>query len=243
MAIDVARSALRMGAREVHVIYRRAGDDMPAAHLPEEIEAARHEGIRFHTLVNPVEVLGNGSVTGVRLQQQRLADFDDTARRRPVPLGGDSYVLNVEILIPAIGQVPDVTWLHGTDIARRRGDTFIVDDAFSTTRPGVFAAGDAVTGPATIVEAVAQGNLVAAAVDHWLKTGQLVKPYLEPDRTDVPQVVRLGGLCRPPPPRHAAAAGRRTRAEFPGSGDRLRRIQPPRTKPAAASAATWNGWT
>jgi NADH-quinone oxidoreductase subunit F len=204
VAIDVARSALRMGAREVHVIYRREGDDMPAAHLPEEIEAARQEGIRFHTLVNPVEVLGNGSVTGVRLQQQRLADFDDSARRRPVPMGVESYVLNVEMLIPAIGQVPDLAWLQGAEIARRRGDTLVVDDAFSTTRLGVFAAGDAVTGPATIVEAVAQGNLVAEAVAHWLQTGQLVKPYLEPDRTDVPQLVDLAEYAdrhRPPTPR------------------------------------------
>jgi NADPH-dependent glutamate synthase beta subunit-like oxidoreductase len=204
VAIDVARSALRMGAREIHVIYRRAGDDMPAAHLPEEIEAARHEGIRFHTLVNPVEVLGNGSVTGVRLQQQRLADFDDTARRRPVALGAESYVLNVEMLIPAIGQVPDLAWLHGNEIARRRGDTFVVDEAYSTTRPGVFAAGDAVTGPATIVEAVAQGNQVAAAVAHWLQTGQLVKPYLEPDRTDVPLAYDLAEYAdrhRPVTPR------------------------------------------
>jgi NADH-quinone oxidoreductase subunit F len=204
VAIDVARSALRMGAREIHVIYRRAGDDMPAAHLPEEIEAARHEGIRFHTLVNPVEVLGDGAVTGVRLQQQRLADFDDSARRRPVALGAESYVLNVEMLIPAIGQVPDLSWLHGADIARRRGDTLVVDDAFSTTRPGVFATGDAVTGPATIVEAVAQGNLAAAAVAHWLQTGQLVKPYLEPDRTDVPIAYDLAEYAdrhRPPTPR------------------------------------------
>ena len=204
VAIDVARSSLRMGAREVHVIYRRAGDDMPAAHLPEEIEAARQEGIRFHTLVNPAEVLGNGAVSGVRLQQQRLADFDDTARRRPVPLGADSYVLNVEVLIPAIGQVPDVTWLHGSEIARHRGDTFIVDEAYATTRPGVFAAGDAVTGPATIVEAVAQGNLVAASIDHWLKTGQLVKPHLEAEREDVPQVYDLAAYAerhRPATPR------------------------------------------
>jgi NADH-quinone oxidoreductase subunit F len=204
VAIDVARSALRMGAREVHVIYRREGDDMPAAHLPEEIEAARQEGIRFHTLVNPVEVLGNGAVTGVRLQQQRLADFDDSARRRPVPMGVESYVLNVEMLIPAIGQVPDLAWLQGAEIARRRGDTLVVDDAFSTTRSGVFAAGDAVTGPATIVEAVAQGNLVAEAVAHWLQTGQLVKPYLEPDRTDVPQLVDLADYAdrhRPATPR------------------------------------------
>jgi len=204
VAIDVARSSLRMGAREVHVIYRRAGDDMPAAHLPEEIEAARQEGIRFHTLVNPAEVLGNGAVSGVRLQQQRLAEFDDSARRRPVPLGADSYVLNVEVLIPAIGQVPDVSWLHGTEIARHRGDTFIVDEAYATTRPGVFAAGDAVTGPATIVEAVAQGNLVAAAIDHWLKTGQLVKPHLEAEREDVPQVYDLAAYAdhhRPATPR------------------------------------------
>jgi NADH-quinone oxidoreductase subunit F len=204
VAIDVARSALRLGAREIHVIYRREGDDMPAAHLPEEIEAARQEGIRFHTLVNPIQVLGNGAVTGVRLQQQRLAEFDDSARRRPVPLGAESYELNVEMLVPAIGQVPDLAWLHDTDIARRRGDTLVVDDAFSTTRPGVFAAGDAVTGPATIVEAVAQGNLVAAAVAHWLETGQLVKPYLEPDRTDIPPVYDLADYAdrqRPITPR------------------------------------------
>ena len=189
------------------MIYRRAGDDMPAAHLPEEIEAARHEGIRFHTLVNPVEVLGNGSVTGVRLQQQRLADFDDSARRRPVPLGAESYVLHAEVLIPAIGQVPDLSWQRAADIGRGRGDTLAVDEAFSTSRPGVFAAGDAVTGPATIVEAVAQGNLVAAAVDHWLKTGQLVKPQFLTDREDVPQLYDLDAYAqahRPPTPRRPA---------------------------------------
>ena len=230
VAIDVARSSLRMGAREVHVIYRRAGDDMPAAHLPEEIEAARHEGIRFHTLVNPVEVLGNGSVAGVRLQQQRLADFDDTARRRPVPLGADAYVLDVEVLIPAIGQVPDLTWLHGSDIARGRGDTFVVDEAYATTRPGVFAAGDAVSGPATIVEAVAQGNLVAAAVDHWLRTGELVKPHLEAERTDVPcaTIWRRTPSTTGPRPRVCRWNARR---EFPRSGTGIRRGGGPRGSP------------
>jgi NADPH-dependent glutamate synthase beta subunit-like oxidoreductase len=86
VAIDAARVALRLGAHEVHVMYRRTGDDMPATHLPEEIEGALHEGIRFHTLVNPVEILGNGAVTGVRLMRQRLAEFDDTARRKPVAM-------------------------------------------------------------------------------------------------------------------------------------------------------------
>ena len=90
VAIDAARVALRLGAREVHVMYRRTGDDMPATHLPEEIEAALHEGVRIHTLVNPVEVLGDEHVTGVRLQRQRLAEFDNTARRKPVPLRRDA---------------------------------------------------------------------------------------------------------------------------------------------------------
>ena len=128
--------------------------------------------------------------------------------------------------------MPDVTWLHGTDIASRRGDTFVVDEAFSTTRPGVFAAGDAVTGPATIVEAVAHGNLVAVAVDHWLKTGQLVKPYLEPDRTDVP----ANGTTWPPMPTITGPATPRRpvderEAQFPRSGNRLRRTSRPRRGP------------
>ncbi len=189
VAIDVARTSLRLGAREVHVIYRRQGDDMPAAHLPEEIAAARDEGIRFHTLVNPVEVLGFEAVTGIRLQQQRLAEFDDTARRKPVPHGGESYVLNCEMLIPAIGQMPDVTWLPKGALQVERGDTFTIGEAFNTSRPGVFAAGDAVSGPATIVEAVAHGNLVAVAVDHWVRTGEFVKPQYITPRVDVGQVV------------------------------------------------------
>ena len=208
VAIDVARCALRMGAREVNVIYRRAGDDMPAAHLPDEIEAARNEGVRFHTLVNPIEILGTDVVTGVRLQQQRLADFDDTARRRPVPLGAESYTLNVDVLIPAIGQVPDLTWMTPGELATARGDTFVVNEALGTSRTGVFAAGDAISGPATIVEAVAHGNLVADAVDHWLRTGQLTKPRYETPREDVPQVAALDQYAaahRPATPRRSVA--------------------------------------
>ncbi len=192
VAIDVARVSLRMGAREVHVLYRRAGDDMPAAHLPEEIEAARDEGVRFHVLVNPTEVLGDANVTGLRLQQQRLADFDDSARRKPTAIGSESYVLNVEVVIPAIGQVPDVRCLTPeANVKVGRGDVFAVGEALETSRAGVFAAGDAVNGPATIVEAVAQGNLVAIAVDTWIRTGKVEKPQFITQRVDVGQVVPL----------------------------------------------------
>ena len=204
VAIDASRVALRLGAREVHVMYRRTGDDMPATHLPEEIEAALHEGVRFHTLVNPTEVLGYTEVTGVRVQRQRLGEFDDTARRRPVPQPAETYTLNLDLLIPAIGQTPDLSCLPAGALETTRAATFVVNHALCTSRPGVFAAGDAVTGPATIVGAVAQGNLVAVAVDHWLRTGQLIRPRYETPRHDVPlahNIEEYASARRTPTPR------------------------------------------
>jgi NADH-quinone oxidoreductase subunit F len=186
VAIDAARTALRMGAAEVHVMYRRTGDDMPATHLPEEIEAALHEGVHIHTLANPVEVLGGGRVTGVRVQRQRLGDFDLSARRRALPLAGEVFTLNLDVLIPAIGQMPDLSWMNGQRIQTASGShTFVVDESLATSRDGVFAAGDAVSGPATIVQAVAHGNLVAVAVDHWIRTGARLRPRLPATRHDV----------------------------------------------------------
>ncbi|HVM60024.1 MAG TPA: FAD-dependent oxidoreductase [Verrucomicrobiae bacterium] len=204
VAIDAARVALRLGAREVHVMYRRTGDDMPATHLPEEIEGALHEGVRFQTLVNPVEILGDGAVTGVRLMRQRLAEFDDTARRKPVAMESESFTLPLDFLIPAIGQTPDLSWMKPDQLTTTRGRTFVVNEAFGTSRPGVFAAGDAVTGPATIVQAIAQGNLVAVAVDEWLRTGQMPKPRLITPRHDFAPLHNLddfAGAHRPSMPR------------------------------------------
>ena len=204
VAIDVARAAWRLGAREVHVIYRRAGEHMPATHLPEEIEAARQEGVQFHTLVNPIEVLGEERVTGVRLQQQRLGEFDSSARRRPVPLEHETYDLALDMLIPAVGQVPETAWSRDDQIETARSGTLVVDDAFCTPRQGVFAAGDAVSGPATIVQAVAQGNLVAVAVDHWLRTGTLQKPIFDTTPANIPiqyDLAEYAGAHRPAIPR------------------------------------------
>jgi len=204
VAIDAARVALRLGAREVHVMYRRTGDDMPATHLPEEIEGALHEGVRFQTLVNPAEVLGETSVTGVRLVRQRLGEFDDSARRKPVAMGGESFTLPLDYVIPAVGQVPDLSWLQPEALTVTRGRTFVVNEAFATSQPGVFAAGDAVTGPATIVQAIAHGNLVAVAVDTWVRTGQMPKPRFLTPRHDIPSLHDLNdfaGARRPPMPK------------------------------------------
>ena len=209
VAIDVARCAFRLGASQVHVLYRRAGENMPATHLPEEIDAAMQEGVQFHTLVNPIEVLGEESVTGIRVQRQRLDKFDSGGRRAPVGIPNEIYELHLDMLVPAVGQSPDVAWLDDTSIRLGSGDTFIVGEAFNTTRSGVFAAGDAVSGPATIVEAVAHGNKVAAAVDEWLRTGELVKPSFRTERHDIPLAHDLPAYAtaqRPATPRIPVAA-------------------------------------
>jgi len=184
VAIDAARSAWRLGAKEVHIIYRRQLQDMPAH--KEEIAAARQEGIQFHFLANPTKVLGDGHVSGVVVQRQRLAEFDDSGRRRPKPIEGEEFTLDVDVLIPAIGQTTDTSWLDGSKIEMTKANTFAVNEAFMTSRPGVFACGDAVSGPWTVIGAVGQGNLVAVAVDTWLKTGKLAKPRYETPRHDVP---------------------------------------------------------
>jgi len=182
VAIDAVRSAWRLNAAEVHLVYRRSRADMPAR--ADEVEAAEKEGIQFHFLTNPSRVIGNGKVTGVELLRQELGEFDTSGRRRPVPIAGSEFTLDVDVLIPAIGQEPDLAWMDGdSTIETRRGATFAVNDGLATTRGGVFAAGDAVLGPATVIEAVAQGNRVADTVDNYLRTGRsefvVVRPGYE----------------------------------------------------------------
>ncbi len=170
VAIDAARSAWRLGAAEVHLVYRRTKEDMPAH--AEEIAAAEAEGVQMHFLVNPIAVQGDGKVGGLVLQRQALGEFDNGARRKPVPLPGSEYTLPVDVVIAAIGQVSDMVCVEAEKgLQTNRNGTFAVGRNLATTLPGVFAAGDAVTGPATLVQAVAQGNEVAVAVYNYL-TGQ-----------------------------------------------------------------------
>ena len=172
VAIDAARTAWRLGASEVNVIYRRCCDDMPA--YKEEFEAAQEEGIIFHFLTDPTRVLGDGHVTGVECAREAQGEFDYSGRRCPLPIADSEFVIELDILIPAIGQMPDQSWTDkDAGVELRRNGTFVVGEALGTSRPGVFAAGDAVLGPATVVEAVAQGNAVARAVDHYLETGKV----------------------------------------------------------------------
>jgi NADH-quinone oxidoreductase subunit F len=196
VALDAVRTAWRLGASQAHLIYRREREQMPA--YKEEIAAAEEEGIQFHMLTNPTRILGDGHITGVECLQYELGDFDRSGRRRPVPLSGSEFVMNLDVLIPAIGQEPDLTCLDanmdactacGMDI--ERDSTMVVNRALATTRAGVFAAGDLVLGPASVIEAVAQGNQVARSVDSYLQTGSLEKQVMLPGYEAVEQLFDL----------------------------------------------------
>ncbi|MHB1296383.1 MAG: FAD-dependent oxidoreductase [Anaerolineae bacterium] len=183
-AIDAARTAMRLGASEVSMVYRRAREDMPAQKL--EIHEAEQEGLKIYCLTNPTKVIGNGHVEGVELVLQELGDFDESARRRPNPITGSEFVAPVDVVIQAIGQSTDVSCASDCGVNFNRNTTVVVGEDYLTSRKGVFAVGDAVLGPATVVEAVAQANKVAMAVDEYLQNGSVArKPGLQ-EYTTVP---------------------------------------------------------
>jgi NADH-quinone oxidoreductase subunit F len=168
VAIDAARSALRLGADEVFILYRREKEDMPA--YAEEIEEAEKEGVTIHTLVAPKQVIvKRGKVTGIECVRMSLGKFDKGGRRTPQPITGSEFVVNTDMIIAAIGQLPDLSYINGDGIKTGKGSTIEVDPkTLATTREGIFAAGDNVRGPATAVEAVADGKNAALAIDRYL---------------------------------------------------------------------------
>jgi NADH-quinone oxidoreductase subunit F len=167
-AIDAARSAIRMGAKKLTVLYRRSREEMPA--YAEEIEEALREGIELHTLAIPKRIVGNGSVTGIEYVRAALGDMDDSGRRRPVPIEGSEMILDCDAVIVAIGQVAStepLIWENGPEVTK--SGTVKVDAATMATRvPGVFSAGDCVTGGSTVIEAIAGGQRAAVNIDKFL---------------------------------------------------------------------------
>ncbi len=174
VAIDAARTALRLGAKEVVIVYRRSRQEMPASE--EEIEEAEHEGVKINYLAAPVRVLGGeGKVTGLECIRMELGEPDASGRRRPIPVEGSEFVLDTDMLIPAIGQTPDLSFLPGDHKFHITGrGTFEVDPGcLATNIPGIFACGDAVSGPATVAEAVGAGSRAAIAIDRYLRGEEL----------------------------------------------------------------------
>jgi NADH-quinone oxidoreductase subunit F len=176
-AIDAARTALRTGAREVHIIYRREKADMPAE--VEEIEAAVKEGVILHCLTNPTRVCGkNGTITGVECQKMALKDFDRSGRRRPEAMAGSEFILEADVLIEAIGQDPDTQQLNLGEVQRNKSGRIAADPrTLMASEKGLFVSGDAFTGPATVIEAVASGQRAASSIRRFL-SGEALSPLV-----------------------------------------------------------------
>jgi NADH-quinone oxidoreductase subunit F len=174
VAMDAARSALRCGAEEVQVFYRRDRADLPAP--KEEIDDAEAEGVHVQVLTAPTRVVGSeGKVTGLEVQQMSLGAYDDSGRRKPVPVPGSERVVEVDTVIAAIGQVVHTDFLpKDGDWRTKRGLLAANARSLATATPGVFAAGDAVTGPWTLVQAVAGGNRAADSIHRYLRGEPLI---------------------------------------------------------------------
>ena len=171
VAMDAARTALRLGAEHVYIVYRRSEEELPARR--EEVHHAKEEGIDFRLLNNPVEVLGNeeGWVRGLRCIKMELGEPDDSGRRRPVPVAGSEFELAVDTVIMSIGTGPNpivATTTPGMDTTKR-GNIVADEETGATTKEGVFAGGDIVTGAATVILAMGAGKKAAAAIDEYLK--------------------------------------------------------------------------
>jgi len=181
-ATDSARVALRKGAQEVHIFYRREKKDMPA--IEEEVEAVETEGIHLHLLTAPTRILGhNGKVSGLELIRMELGEFDSSGRRRPQPLAGSEYTVDCDMVIEAIGQRPDTSFLNGDGVKTARSGIIVADRrTLATDARGVFAGGDAATGPQTVIEAIAAGQRAACSIRRYLE-GKELKPIME--REDV----------------------------------------------------------
>ena len=171
VAMDAARSALRMGAEHVYIVYRRSEAEMPAR--KEEIHHAKEEGVEFLTLNNPVKIIGDedGRVCGRECIKMELGEPDESGRRRPVAVEDSNYVLEVDTVIMSIGTSPNPlirTTTTGLE-ANKRG-CLVVDEDMLTTKEGVYAGGDAVTGAATVILAMGAGKTAAESIDEYIKS-------------------------------------------------------------------------
>ena len=174
VAMDCARSALRMGVREVHLLYRRSRNEMPAD--SEEVEAAEKEGIIFHYLTHPVRILSaDGRITGVEATRMELGETDASGRCSVFPVDGSEFVLEADSIVPAIGQQVDHSFTTPDEglTFSKNGLIEVNPDSLMTGRKGIFAGGDCVTGPATLVQAMAQGHKAARCMDDYLTLGRV----------------------------------------------------------------------
>ena len=174
VAMDSARTALRLGADEVHIVYRRSKTELPAR--AEEVENAEEEGVIFDFLTLPVRLIGDerGWLTGIECRRMELGEPDDSGRRRPVEIAGSEFVMEIDASVCAIGNSPNPLipmTTPGLEVGRK-GNIVASEDTGATSRAGVWAGGDVVTGAATVISAMGAGRRAAAAIDAALSGGR-----------------------------------------------------------------------
>ncbi|MBN1695224.1 FAD-dependent oxidoreductase [candidate division WOR-3 bacterium] len=178
-AVDAARAANRIkGCEKVFVIYRRTINEMPA--IKEEVEAAIEEKIEMQLLTAPVKILTkNGKVAGVECIKMKLGEMDESGRKRPIPIKGSEFVIEIDsLIVVAIGEQPDVSFLDRSKFEISKRNTIVVNpETFATNVPGVFAGGDVVKGPNTVIEAMSSGKIAAEMIDKYLQGKPLVREY------------------------------------------------------------------
>ena len=170
VAIDCVRTSFRIGKPDVNLVYRRTKKEMPADRV--EIHDAEEEGVKFHYLCNPVRILEKeGKVVGVECIRMELGEPDESGRRRPIPVKGSEFIIETDILIPAIGQAIDLSFLEERDGVKttKRSTIAIQEGTFQTSREGIFSAGDCVTGPDVLVRAAGHGKRAADKIDLFLR--------------------------------------------------------------------------
>lgn len=178
-AVDTGRTALRLGARDVTIVYRRSRAEMPAMY--EEVEAALQEGVNIQFLTTPTRINADNSQLKMQCIQMRLGQLDASGRRRPEPIKGSEFDIVVNTIIVALGETPDIP--NQFDLKQGNGNTLRVDpDTLRTSRDGVFAGGDVVTGPAFVIDAIAAGRKAAVSIDMYLGgEGEIEETLLPPE--------------------------------------------------------------
>ncbi len=171
VAMDAARTALRLGADDVYIVYRRSMDELPAR--KEEVEHAEEEGVKFLLLNNPVEISGNenGFVKAMKCIKMELGEPDERGRRSPIPIEGSEFILDTDAVIISIGTSPNPlikSTTVGLDV-NKRGGIIVEETTGATSKDGVYAGGDAVTGAATVISAMGAGKTAAKAIDEYIK--------------------------------------------------------------------------
>ncbi len=181
-AIDSARTALRLGAREVTIVYRRTQAEMPAS--AEEIEGAIDEGVKIHFLAAPSRITSKDGRLQLRCLEMRLGEVDASGRPRPEPIEGSEFTIELDTIIAAVGQRPEIPGEFKLPLSQ--GNTIQVDpDTLATSREGVFAGGDLISGPASVIAAIASGRQVASSIDKYLGGSGEIEEILVPPEGEV----------------------------------------------------------